>query len=104
MPRKEGAVVSDEDFLAWMTAVDVLLNNAGGGIFHFLPIARHAGLLDPWFTAPHDVDFGAIERLAGIRCHRPESAAAFTAVYREACASGAPARWRCGRCSMMSCR
>ena len=69
----------------------VVLNNGGGGIFHFLPIARHADLLDPWFTAPHDVDFAGLRGLFGIPCHRPATAAEFTAVYRAACASGASA-------------
>ncbi len=71
--------------------VIVVLNNGGGGIFHFLPIARRPELLDPWFTAPHDVDLGGLQGLVGVPCHRPGSAAEFAAVYREACASGAPA-------------
>lgn len=71
--------------------VIVLLNNRGGGIFHFLPIAGHAELLDPWFTTPHDVDFGGVRRLFGIPCHRPEGAGAFHESYRRACASGKPA-------------
>ncbi len=71
--------------------VIVLLNNRGGGIFHFLPIARRPDLLDPWFTAPHDVDFAGVQSLFGIPCHRPSTAVEFTAVYREACASGLPA-------------
>ena len=71
--------------------VIVLLNNGGGGIFHFLPIARRPDLLDPWFTAPQDVDFGGIPGLFSIPCHRPATAAAFAVAYREACASGAPA-------------
>jgi 2-succinyl-5-enolpyruvyl-6-hydroxy-3-cyclohexene-1-carboxylate synthase len=71
--------------------VIVVLNNGGGGIFHFLPIAGRPDLLDPWFTAPHDVDLGGIRALVGIPCHRPATAAEFAAVYREACASGAPA-------------
>jgi len=71
--------------------VIVVLNNGGGGIFHFLPIAGHPGLLDPWFTAPHDVDLGAIQGLVGIPCHRPATAAEFTSIYREACAGGASA-------------
>jgi len=69
----------------------VVLNNGGGGIFHFLPIGRRVDLLDPWFTAPHDVDLAGIRALFGIPCHRPVTAAEFTAVYREACASRAPA-------------
>ena len=38
----------------------VCVNNSGGGIFHFLPIASHDNLFEPWFTAPHDQDTVAI--------------------------------------------
>jgi 2-succinyl-5-enolpyruvyl-6-hydroxy-3-cyclohexene-1-carboxylate synthase len=71
--------------------VIVVLNNGGGGIFHFLPIAGQPGLLDPWFTAPHDIEFAGIQRLFGIPCRRPATAPEFAEVYREACASGASA-------------
>jgi 2-succinyl-5-enolpyruvyl-6-hydroxy-3-cyclohexene-1-carboxylate synthase len=71
--------------------VIVLLNNGGGGIFHFLPIAAHADLLDPWFTAPHAADFSGVEPLFGIPCHRPAGAGAFVETYRRACGSGRPA-------------
>jgi 2-succinyl-5-enolpyruvyl-6-hydroxy-3-cyclohexene-1-carboxylate synthase len=71
--------------------VIVALNNGGGGIFHFLPIAAQPALLDPWFTAPHDADLAGLEPLFGIPVRRPQTAAEFDAAYREACASGAPA-------------
>ncbi len=71
--------------------VIVVMNNCGGGIFHFLPIARHTDLLDPWFTAPHDAELEGIQALFGIPCHHPTTAAEFAAVYRAACASGSPA-------------
>jgi len=71
--------------------VIVVLNNGGGGIFHFLPIARSPELLDPWFTAPHDADFAGIQALVGIPCHRPATAAEFASVYHQTCASGTTA-------------
>jgi 2-succinyl-5-enolpyruvyl-6-hydroxy-3-cyclohexene-1-carboxylate synthase len=71
--------------------VIVALNNGGGGIFHFLPIAAQPALLDPWFTAPQAADLSGVEALFGIPCRRPGTAAEFSAAYREACASGAPA-------------
>jgi 2-succinyl-5-enolpyruvyl-6-hydroxy-3-cyclohexene-1-carboxylate synthase len=71
--------------------VIVVLNNGGGGIFHFLPIARQPDLLDPWFTAPHDVEFSGIQRLFGIPYHRPATAAEFAVAYRECCAGGTTA-------------
>jgi len=70
--------------------VIVVINNGGGGIFHFLPIARQTELLDPWFTAPHDVEFAGIPGLFGIPCRHPSTAAEFAAVYRESCASVTP--------------
>ena len=71
--------------------VVVLVNNGGGGIFHFLPIAAQGDLLDPWFTAPQTVNFGGVAQLFGIPHHRPGSAGEFVAAYREACAAGKPA-------------
>jgi 2-succinyl-5-enolpyruvyl-6-hydroxy-3-cyclohexene-1-carboxylate synthase len=50
----------------------VVLNNDGGGIFHFLPVARHPGLLDPLFTTPHGLSFGHAAALFGLE-------------YRQAC-------------------
>lgn len=68
----------------------VLINNGGGGIFHFLPIARHDALLTPWFDTPQRVDFG---RLAGafdlpyVRC---DDVPAFTRAYGDAVTTVAP--------------
>ncbi|HEY5999409.1 MAG TPA: thiamine pyrophosphate-dependent enzyme, partial [bacterium] len=70
--------------------VIVALNNGGGGIFHFLPIASQPALLDPWFTAPHDADLAGVERLFGIPVRRPRTIAEFATAYREACSAGAP--------------
>jgi hypothetical protein len=38
----------------------VMVNNGGGGIFSFLPIARHADIFTPFFDAPHDMHFGPV--------------------------------------------
>ncbi|CAJ1424556.1 unnamed protein product [Effrenium voratum] len=35
----------------------VLINNGGGGIFSFLPIAKHQDVMNPFFNEPHSVDF-----------------------------------------------
>jgi 2-succinyl-5-enolpyruvyl-6-hydroxy-3-cyclohexene-1-carboxylate synthase len=35
----------------------VVVNNDGGGIFRFLPIAGHASVFSPWFDSPHGLDF-----------------------------------------------
>ena len=51
----------------------VLVNNDGGGIFHFLPQAELAGdAFEEWFGTPHGLDFeGAITTFGG-RLLRPE--------------------------------
>ena len=53
--------------------VVVILNNSGGGIFHFLPIAEHQTIFQPWFTAPHDLDPVAIGGGFGVPARRVRS-------------------------------
>ncbi|ARA92980.1 2-succinyl-5-enolpyruvyl-6-hydroxy-3-cyclohexene-1-carboxylate synthase [Rhodothermaceae bacterium RA] len=64
--------------------VVVAINNDGGGIFHFLPIAKHAGVFEPYFGTPHGLTFEAAAALFGLAYARPETPAAFEAAYREA--------------------
>jgi 2-succinyl-5-enolpyruvyl-6-hydroxy-3-cyclohexene-1-carboxylate synthase len=40
--------------------VVVLINNQGGGIFHFLPIAQFDDLFETFFGTPHTVQFGPL--------------------------------------------
>lgn len=46
----------------------VVVENGGGGIFDFLPIAAHRDLLDPYFYTPHHVDLGRLMAAYGIPC------------------------------------
>ena len=64
----------------------VLLNNDGGGIFSFLPIAEHADVFEPWFTAPHGLRFGASADQFGLGYEAPGSSAEFRAAYGRALA------------------
>jgi 2-succinyl-5-enolpyruvyl-6-hydroxy-3-cyclohexene-1-carboxylate synthase len=41
------------------------VNNDGGGIFHFLPIARHQDVFEPLFGTPHGLDLRGAAALAG---------------------------------------
>jgi len=43
----------------------VLLNNDGGGIFHFLPIARESDAFEEHVATPHGLDFAAVAKLYG---------------------------------------
>lgn len=48
----------------------VVVDNRGGGIFDFLPIAAHKELFERWFTTPHDVDLVALASAYGVRAQR----------------------------------
>jgi len=65
----------------------VLLNNDGGGIFHFLPIREHESF-EPYFTTPQGRTFKAAADLFGLQYARPETPDAFAEAYRSACTSG----------------
>lgn len=49
----------------------VVVNNDGGGIFHFLPVADHPTMLTPWTTTPHGLRFAAAAEMFGLRYHAP---------------------------------
>lgn len=44
----------------------VMVNNAGGGIFSYLPIAQHAAHFERHFITPHQVNFGALCEAYGV--------------------------------------
>jgi 2-succinyl-5-enolpyruvyl-6-hydroxy-3-cyclohexene-1-carboxylate synthase len=44
----------------------VLLNNDGGGIFEFLPVAGQADVFEEHVATPHGVDFAAVAALFGL--------------------------------------
>ena len=49
----------------------VVVNNDGGGIFHFLPLADHPNTLEPWTTAPHGINFSAAATMFGLHYNSP---------------------------------
>lgn len=68
----------------------VLINNDGGGIFSFLPVAEHTDLFEPYFGVPHGLTFGSAAGLYGIDYHAPSTPDDFVQAYRRAVASGGP--------------
>lgn len=53
----------------------VVINNAGGGIFSFLPIAGHTDVFEPWFGTPHDLSFAGAAAMFGLEYHQPTTRA-----------------------------
>jgi len=45
----------------------VLINNNGGGIFHYLPQAAEADVFEEWFGTPTNIDFALAVRMYGGR-------------------------------------
>jgi 2-succinyl-5-enolpyruvyl-6-hydroxy-3-cyclohexene-1-carboxylate synthase len=55
----------------------VLLNNDGGGIFHFLPVASQADAFEQHIATPSGLDFSTAASLYGCRYSRPNDLAEF---------------------------
>jgi len=66
----------------------VLLNNDGGGIFHFLPVLREADAFERHVATPHGLQFAHAARLYGCAYERPEDLAALRSALERALASG----------------
>ncbi|MDK1021481.1 MAG: 2-succinyl-5-enolpyruvyl-6-hydroxy-3-cyclohexene-1-carboxylic-acid synthase [Candidatus Hydrogenedentes bacterium] len=49
----------------------VIINNNGGGIFHFLPIAEHPKHFEHFFGTPHGLSFDEIARAFDLAYFRP---------------------------------
>ena len=61
-----------------MEATIVVLNNRGGGIFDFLPIAEHRDGYEELFGTPTGLDLEQVARLYGLPFARVESHAEST--------------------------
>ncbi len=62
----------------------VLLNNHGGGIFSFLPVAMQTDIFETFFGTPHSNDFLSVAEMFGLNYFRPDSISAFVKDYRQA--------------------
>jgi len=62
----------------------VLLNNHGGGIFSFLPVARQTDIFEPFFAAPHDYNFRKVSSMFNLNYFNPGSISAFETDYSKA--------------------
>lgn len=79
-----GDVALLHDLSGWLIArrhtlslTVVVVNNDGGGIFHFLPIADRTPHFEALFGTPHGVDLAHVASLSGAQLHRPTELADF---------------------------
>jgi len=65
----------------------VLLNNDGGGIFHFLPVAGERDAFEEHIATPHGLDFGHAAALYGCAYERPRDIAELRSAFEAGIAS-----------------
>jgi 2-succinyl-5-enolpyruvyl-6-hydroxy-3-cyclohexene-1-carboxylate synthase len=85
------ALLHDLNSLAMLRDVHVIvvvLNNDGGGIFSFLPIARHEEFFEPYFGTPQGVGFEPAAKMFGLAYEHPGTMEEFVEAYGSACARG----------------
>jgi 2-succinyl-5-enolpyruvyl-6-hydroxy-3-cyclohexene-1-carboxylate synthase len=51
----------------------VIINNDGGGIFSFLPIAKSKEIFDPYFGTPHGLDFAHAAAMFKLDYYHPQT-------------------------------
>jgi 2-succinyl-5-enolpyruvyl-6-hydroxy-3-cyclohexene-1-carboxylate synthase len=90
-----GDVACLHDVGAWAVAKQlapsltvVLVNNDGGGIFHFLPVVDRTVHFERLFGTPHGVDFAHVAGLGGATLHRPGGLPALREALAQAAGGG----------------
>lgn len=68
----------------------VAINNNGGGIFSFLPIAQQRDVFEPYFGTPQHVSFEYAAHMFGIDYIKPSTMASFASAYQAASAGTRP--------------
>ena len=71
--------------VAEQPVVVIVINNDGGGIFHFLPIREHDDVFEPYFTTPQGRSFEGAAATFGLSYHSPTTPDAFRSAYETAC-------------------
>jgi 2-succinyl-5-enolpyruvyl-6-hydroxy-3-cyclohexene-1-carboxylate synthase len=87
------AVLHDINSLALIKKIEVpvtivLVNNDGGGIFSFLPVAKLTEYFERYFVTPHGLKFKKAAELFRLPYESPESLSSFRRVYQRAIDSG----------------
>jgi 2-succinyl-5-enolpyruvyl-6-hydroxy-3-cyclohexene-1-carboxylate synthase len=87
------ALLHDLNSLAMLSelpVVVVVLNNDGGAIFSFLPVARHEEFFEPYFGTPQGLSFEHAAAMFGLEYESPRTAPDFVGAYRAACSRSGP--------------
>jgi len=87
------AVLHDINSLALIKKIEVpvtivLVNNDGGGIFSFLPVAKLTEYFERYFVTPHGLKFKKAAELFRLPYESPESLSSFRMAYQRAIDSG----------------
>ncbi len=69
----------------------VVINNKGGGIFHFLPISECGDVFEDYFAARHEFTFAGVAETFGIDYYKVSSKDAFAEAYSKAVKKGVAA-------------
>lgn len=68
--------------------IAVVINNNGGGIFSFLPIARFEQVFEKYFATPHGLTFEPAAKMYDLPYYRPGNREEFLNHYRKALEGG----------------
>lgn len=73
-----------------LPVVVVVMNNDGGGIFHFLPIREYDEVFEPYFTTPQGRSFESAASTFDLVYHKISAGDDFQEVYEQACRTSRP--------------
>ncbi|MFC1563762.1 2-succinyl-5-enolpyruvyl-6-hydroxy-3-cyclohexene-1-carboxylic-acid synthase [candidate division KSB1 bacterium] len=59
----------------------IVVNNHGGGIFSFLPVAKEKDIFEKFFGTPHNYKFSDIAEMFSLEYHNPDNMKSFTDIY-----------------------
>lgn len=77
--------------LRQIPVVVVVVNNEGGGIFHFLPIRESEDVFESYFATPHPANFASAAGTFGISYHHAQTPEEFDDAYQSAIDRGTSA-------------
>ncbi|HPE84902.1 MAG TPA: thiamine pyrophosphate-dependent enzyme, partial [Chlamydiales bacterium] len=66
------------------------INNGGGGIFSFLPVAQKHAIVEDFFAAAHDLHFKSAAQIFGLHYHQPKTVESLKECVLEALEGNAP--------------